>query len=209
MKRYQVLIVDDENLPRKYFKLIIDGSDDYALAGELATATLAKKFCDTTKVDLVLMDVVMKDGYDGLAAAAEIKKEHPDVKILVVTSMPESSYLDRAREIGIDSFWYKEIEDKPLLNVITRTMNGEHIYPDTALVVSIGEAESSDFTTREMEVLRELVNGYTNQEIGEHLGVSVNTVRVHIATLLKKTGCVSRTNLAITAVRSGIVSVYE
>ena len=83
------------------------------------------------------MDVVMRDGISGLEAAERIKKDSPHTKILMVTSMPEVSYLTRARQIGVDSFWYKEEGDLPLLKVMDMTMEGKSVYPDHTPVLRL------------------------------------------------------------------------
>lgn len=209
MDKYRVLVVDDENMHRQLFSMIIKASDSFELAGELSGASMAVNFCKSNRVDLVLMDVVMKAGINGLQAAADLKLLYPGTKILVVTSMPEASFLKRAKEIGVDSFWYKEVEDAPLLDVMTRTMEGEHIYPDNVPVVEFGLAKNTDITDREWDVLRELVYGLSNQEIAERLDMSVNTVKFHLSGLMSKTGCVSRTELAIKAAKSGLIVTSE
>lgn len=209
MEPYKVLIVDDENMHRQLFQMIVQKSENYVLIGELSSAKLVPQFCRDKKIDLVIMDVVMKDDSNGLDAAEEVKKLYPEIKILIVTSMPETTFLKRAREIGVESFWYKEVQDVPLLNVMDRTMAGENVYPDSIPIVTLGLAKNTDLTERELEVLRELVAGCSNQEIGERLFISVNTVRSHISTLLSKTGCVTRTELAIRAAKSGMFVVKE
>lgn len=206
---YNVLIVDDENMHRQLFSMIVERAEDFTLAGELAIASLAPSFVEMHPVDLVIMDIVMKEGEDGLKAAEEIKKIKPSIRILIVTSMPEAGFLKQARLVGVDSFWYKEVEDEPLLNVMRRTMKGESVYPDRALSVPLGLASSTDLTERELDVLRELLNGCSNQEISERLNMSVNTVRFHLSTLLSKTGCTSRTDLAIRAAKSGIIVIRD
>lgn len=170
---------------------------------------MAVDFCKSNKVDLVLMDVVMKDGSNGLQAAEEIKRFSTNIKVLVVTSMPEVSFLRKAKEIGVDSFWYKEVEDAPLLDVMIKTMEGEHIYPDNVPTVDFGLAKNTDITDREWDVLRELVYGLSNQEIAERLDMSANTVKFHLSSLMSKTGCVSRTELAIRAAQSGLIVASE
>lgn len=92
-----------------------------------------------------------------------------------------------------------------MLEVMDRTMAGERIWPDQAPTVSLGLTDSTKLTDREMDVLRCLAKGYGNQEIGDELNMSVNTVRFHLANLLSKTGYTSRTELAIAAAQSGMV----
>ena len=203
---YKVLIVDDQMLPRQYFESIVKNSENYELVDAIASAKVADAYCIGQKVDLVIMDIVMSDGSNGLDAARRIKNSYPDTKILVVTSMPDAAFLETAKAIPVDSFWYKEVQDAPMLEVMDKTMSGEHIWPDTPPIVRIGVAESTEFTEREMEVLRGIAKGYSNQEISEHLNMSVNTVRFHLANIFAKTGYTTRTELAIEAIQSGIVA---
>ena len=201
---YQVMIVDDQTMPRQLFERIIGASDRYEVAVSLDTAKVACAWCAKVQVDLILMDVVMNDGYSGLDAAARIRESFPDIRIVVVTSMPDAMFMQRAREIGVDSFWHKEVQAAPMLEVLDRTMAGERVWPDSPPVTELGLAKSTDFTERELEVLRLLAEGLTDKEIAEKLFVSVTTVRYHVGNLMGKTGFASRTELAVKAVRSGI-----
>ena len=202
---YNVLVVDDQTMPRQLFENIINNSDHYNLVGSVDSASIADVYCAKMKVDLILMDVVMSGGINGIEAAARIKESYPNIKILVVTSMPDGSFLDKAKQAKVDSFWYKEVQDVPLLEIMDRTMAGEHVYPDEAPIVSIGLAKSTDFTSRELEVLRYVAAGYSDKEIAQMLVISYGTVRVHLNNLLQKTACTSRTELAILAAKTGIV----
>ncbi|MCQ2496019.1 MAG: response regulator transcription factor [Lachnospiraceae bacterium] len=205
MVPYNVIIVDDQNMPRQLFETFVNSSKNYNLLYSLKTAKAVDVYCLKYPVDLIIMDVVMNDGSNGLDAAKRIKKQTPNIKIIIVTSMPEVSYIERARQIGVDSFWYKEVEGKPLLEVMDRTMAGEHIFPDSTPVQEIGEAKSVEFTDTELLVLREMTTGATNVEIAEHMNISVNTVKQHIMHMIQKTGCRNRTELAIEARVRGIV----
>lgn len=201
---YKVLIVDDQIISRQLFESFVAASDKYELAASVETAKYADAYCARGKVDLVIMDVVMNDGSNGLDTAARIKASYPKTKIIVVTSMPDAAFLKRAREIGVDSFWYKEVQEAPMLEVMDRTMAGEHIFPDSPPVASIGMAKSTEFTERELDVLRHLAEGLTDKEIADALHLSVTTVRYHVNNLISKTGSSSRTELAVNAVRSWI-----
>lgn len=202
---YKVLVVEDQEMPRQLFEIYIQSSEKYELAESLTSATFAPDICRTQQVDLVLMDVCTALGASGLDAAEEIKRECPQVKIIVVTSMPEFSWLERAKRIGVDSFWYKEVQRDTILHVMDRTMAGERIYPDATPSVSIGKTTNHDFTDRELEILRELISGDSNAEIGERLCVSAGTVKRHVENMLKKTGFHTRTELVAEAGRLGIV----
>ncbi len=200
----RVLIVDDQIVPRQLFESIIAEADRYRLAAAVDTARVADVYCAGGGVDLVLMDIVMKDGSNGLDAAERIKKSYPKIKVIIVTSMPDALFLQRAREIGVDSFWYKEVQALPMLEVMDRTMAGERVWPDRPPVTDFGLCKSGDLTERELEVLRLLAEGLTDKEIADRLFVSVTTVRYHVNNLTGKTGFSTRTELAVNAVRSGI-----
>lgn len=200
----RVLICDDQVISRQLFEMIVNSSENYELVKSLDSAKVADIYCSRGNVDLILMDIVMKD-ISGLDAAEMLKKKYPKIKIIIVTSMPDAEFIKRARLIGVDSFWYKEVQDAPMLDVMDRTMAGEHIYPDSAPVLMLGQTSSTEFTDRELDTLRKLVSGLSDREIAEELGISYNTVRVHITNMLQKTGYSSRTELALKAAKSGIV----
>ena len=202
---YRVLIADDYRMIRQMFSAVIEKSDNFILSGMAADADEALEHCRSNKVDLVLLDVVMGTGMDGLEAAKLIKKASPSTKILLVTSMPEVSYIKRAKEIGIESFWHKEVQEQPLLNVMERTMAGESVYPAQTPEVWLGNTVSTELTGRELDVLRELVGGASNAEIAERLGISERCVKMHITDMLGKTGFKSRLQLAVQARAGGLV----
>lgn len=204
--KYNVLIVDDQLLPRQYFESIINSSEDFNLVASISSAKVADVYCIKNHIDLIIMDIVMADGSNGLEAAENIKNMYPNIKILIVTSMPDANFLNIARNINVDSFWYKEIQEAPMLDVMIRTMNGENVYPDTSPKVKLGIAYNNEFTSREIDVLRAMTEGLSNPEIAEKLEMSVNTVKYHIYNLMSKTGIESRTKLAIEAAKSGIVA---
>lgn len=203
---YRVLIVDDQIISRQLFESFVAASDNYVLAASIDSARVADIYCAGDNIDLVLMDVVMNDGSNGIDAAERIKKISPTTKIIVVTSMPDSQFLKRAKEIGVESFWYKEVQEAPMLDVMDRTMAGEHILPDNPPVTNLGLAKSTDMTKRELDVLRLLAEGLTDKEIADQLFLGITTVRFHVNNLIKKTGLTSRTELAVNAVRSGIIT---
>ena len=207
MNKAKVIIVEDQAMPRELFKLMLDRSDSFELLYALDSASVVNMYCDRYDVDLIVMDVVMGDGSNGLEAAERIKSSHPDIKIIIVTSMPEVSYLERARRIGVESFWYKEKwqSDSDIIEVMERTMSGESIYPDASPAVQFGNVMSTDITEAEIYVLRGLVSGMSNIEIADHLHLSPATVKTHISNMLMKTGFANRTELAIQARTLGLV----
>lgn len=205
MEKVKVMIVDDQFISRQLFEMYVSSSDRYEIIYSIESAAFADAFVLKQSVDLVLMDILMNDGSNGLHAAARIKKNSPVTKIIAVTSMPEYSWMEKAKEIGIESFWYKEAAKETILEVMDRTMDGESVYPDSAPTVKVGLADSTEFTRRELEVLRLMTTGISNGAIAQKLSITENTVKNHIRHMMEKTGCESRTELAIAARVSGIV----
>lgn len=202
---YRVVIAEDFRMIREIFEAAVKQSDDYELAASYPTAQQAVKYFEKDDADLVLMDVLIPGSMNGLDAAERIKKMKPAVKIIIVTSMPELSYEKRAREIGVEGFWQKEVQEQSIQEIMDRTMAGESVYPSERKEIPIGNTVSTDFTDREIEILRELVAGASNREISEKLFVEESTVKMHISNMLQKTGYHSRLELAVKARHYGLV----
>lgn len=204
-KKYKVMVVEDQIMPRQLFEWLINSSENYELAVSIDNAATADIYCLNQHIDLILMDVITKKGASGLEAAERIKQKYPHIKIIIVTSMPECSWMDRAKRIGVESFWYKEMNEASIITLMDRTMAGESVYPETIPQVELGLASGMDFSKRELEVLREMTGGYTNSEIADHLFMSLSSVKTHIQSMLDKTGFHNRTELAVKARESGLV----
>ena len=207
-ERVRVAVVDDQYLARGFFEGLVRMSERYKLAASIPCAEQAITFCDQNPVDLVVMDVMMKHGLDGLTCARSIKASHPEVKIILTTSTAEAEWIEKARRARVESFWFKEYSSTSLTEVMDRTMDGESVYPDSLPNPEFGIARKADLTEREQEVLRELTRNYTNEEIAQRLHISVNTVRNHIQHMLEKTGYKNRIDLAVNAKALGVV-VHE
>lgn len=200
-----VMIVEDQGMTSQWFEMVIEESENYQVVRSIPNADMALFYCQQGNVDLILMDVCTEMDASGLDASEMIKEKFPHIRIIIVTSMPEFSWLERSREIGIDSFWYKTVSKQQLLDLMDRTMKGENIYPDETPELTLGYVTNHDFSYRELEILRELTTGDSNAEIGRRLNISAFTVRNAIRVMMEKTGFRSRTELAVEARRLGIV----
>ena len=204
-EQIRVVVADDQNISRAFFEMYVRADARYQLLVALRSAQEAVGYVETHDVDLVILDVMMRIGVDGLAAAEAIKRSRPQVRIILTTSAAETAWEAQARAIGVEGFWYKEYEVHSLIEMMDRVMAGETVYPSDPPDVSLGKAKRSDLTERELEVLRELTSSLTNEEIAERLNVSVFTVKRHIQNMLQKTGYKNRLDLAINARLLGIV----
>lgn len=201
----KVLIVEDDPMARKLLEIFVSESERYTVAHTIDSASMAELYCIKHEIDLILMDVCTAMNANGLDAAAKIKSSFPEIKIIIITSQPECSFIDRARMIGVDSFWYKESTAEKVISVMDRTMSGESVYPDTTPMLRLGNALSVDFTDKELEVLRELTGGEPDAVIADKLHMSLRTVKAHIQNMRDKTGFRNRTELAVRARECGLV----
>ena len=199
------MIVEDQQMPKTLFSHYINSSNHFYLQIAIENASIADIVCTKMPVDLILMDVVTENGESGLVAAEKIKKKFPNIKIIIVTSMPECSYIKRAKKIGVEGFWYKEINEQPILSIMEKVINGEIVYPEQLQPVKVGLALSNEFTEKELIILRLILGGYSNVEIAQKLGVSPGVIKNHVANMLLKTGFRSRTQLAVRARETGLV----
>ena len=203
--KYSLMIVEDQQMPKTLFSHYINSSKNFYLQVAIENASIADIVCTKMPIDLILMDVVTENGESGLVAAEKIKKKFPNIKIIIVTSMPECSYIKRAKKIGVEGFWYKEINEQPILSIMEKVMNGEIVYPKQHKQVKVGLALSNEFTEKELIILRLILGGYSNVEIAKKLGVSPGVIKNHVANMLLKTGFRSRTQLAVRSRETGFV----
>ena len=203
-KKIRVMVVDDQPTSRHLLEMYVSATPGYELVYSIDSAAAADIYLMKNKIELILMDILMSDGSNGLDAAERIKASYPGIKIIAVTSMPEFSWMQKAKEIGVDSFWYKDAEETSIQDVMNKTMDGVSVYPGNTPTVMLGNAKSSDFTRRELEVLQIITTGATNQEVAEQLGISEHTVKTHVRNMIDKTGYASRTELAIKARVTGL-----
>ena len=205
MAKYKVLLVEDQSLTWQLYEMVLAKNEDYEIVGSIADAQYSEMYCHKYKVDIIIMDVVTRNGSSGLDASERIKRLFPNVKIMMSTSMPEVSFIERAKNIGIESFYYKNYSNMDILECLRRTLDGESIYPLENPVVKIGLADSSDFSAREVEVLRLLMEGETDRQIADALNLSIETVHTRVKNILSKTGYTTRTKLAVAVRESGFI----
>ena len=183
-----VLIVEDSRISRESIEHRLAASSAYTVAASIENAANAEIACMRGRIDLILMDVCTADNESGLKAAAKIKKYRPGIRIVIMTSMPEHSFIQKAKDGKCDGFWYKEYSEMDLIEVCDRVMRGEAVWPASAPVVPIGSTDSRSFTEKELAIIRELAQGHRYEDIAENLHISTNTVKYHIKNIIQKTG---------------------
>jgi len=202
-----VLIVEDQKMAQENMEAIIRSSESYTLAGTIPNAADAELFCMRVRVDLVLMDVCTARDENGIEACAVIKRKFPGIKVIIVTSMAEHTFIEKARQANADSFWYKDASHGELITVMDRTMAGERIFPEKTLEVKLGLSTSYEPTPSELEVLRALMQSTSDEDAATMLNCTKANVRWHVARVLEKTGYRTRTELLIAIARKNLIII--
>ncbi len=203
----RVLIVEEQRMAQENMEAIIKESDTYTLAGIIANAADAELFCMRGGVDLILMDVCTARDESGIEACAVIKKKFRDIKVIIVTSMAEHTFIVKAKEARADSFWYKDASDGELISIMDRTMAGEHIFPDKTPEVKLGLTTSYSLTHHEMDVLRALMQSTSDEDAAGMLGCTKANVRWHLTKILEKTGYRTRMELLIAIAQKNLIII--
>ena len=203
----RVLIVEDQKMAQENMEAIVQSSEDYILAGTISNAADAELVCMHKPVDLILMDVCTAYDESGIEACAIIKKKHPKIKVIIVTSMAEHTFIEKAKEANADSFWYKDASHNELIDMMERTMKGEHIFPDKTPEVRLGLSSSYELTNAEFEVLRALMQSTGDEDAAKMLGCTKANIRWHVGKILEKTGDRTRTELLIAVAQKNLIIV--
>ena len=202
-----VLIVEDQKMAQENMEAIIKTNENYTLAGIIPNAADAELFCMRGGVDLILMDVCTARDESGIEACAVIKKKFPKIKVIVVTSMAEHTFIEKARAARADSFWYKDASHGELISVMDRTMAGERIFPDKTPEVKLGLTTSYELTQSELDVLRALMQSTSDEDAANMLGCTKANIRWHLSKILDKTGYRTRMELLIAVAQKNLIIV--
>jgi NarL family two-component system response regulator LiaR len=211
MDTIRVLIADDHPIVRDGLRTLISTEPGLELVGEAANGVEAVAKAKTTRPDVILMDLVMPIK-NGIEAISEIKRDNPQVSILVLTSFSEEDKVFPAIRAGALGYILKDTTPQQLLQAIYDVHRGEaSLHPSIALqlIREINQPSNlplaaDPLTESELEVLRLLAQGLTNQEIAERLVRSEWTIRTHVRNILSKLHVANRTQAALYALREGL-----
>lgn len=226
----RVALVDDQQLVRAGFRMLIDSQPDLSVVAEAGDGADAIRTLGTTAADVVLMDVRMPV-LDGIAATSELTRTHPDLKIIVLTTFDLDEYVMAAIRAGASGFLLKDAPPDELLGAIRTVSSGEAVIAPSAtkrllehLVTGGGPAmlgtatapepvvrpedqrAIESLTAREREVLEAIARGLSNQEIAAEFFVSEATVKTHVSRVLAKLGARDRVQAVVLAYETGVVA---
>ena len=201
----RVLIVDDHQVVRLGLRSLLGHTSGFRVVGEAGTVAEALAMAEQAKPDVVLMDIRLPDG-SGVEACREIKKRHPDMRIVMLTSYSDEEAIVGSVMAGANGYLLKQADSDQLTRAIREAAAGESSLDPRAagtlltqfreLSAKQAEAELAGLTDRERRMLALIAEGYTNRAIGEVLHLSEKTVRNHVSQLLRKLGFQRRSQAA-------------
>jgi NarL family two-component system response regulator LiaR len=211
MKKIRILVVDDESVVREGVVAILSYQSDIEVVGEATDGLAAVEIARETKPDVILLDMVMPK-QDGLATIPKIKELVPEARILVLTSFAESDRVYQSIKAGAIGYLLKDATRVQLLQAIRDVARGQaSIHPSVAMKV-IHEIDhpsevlytADPLTPRELDTLRLIARGLSNQEIAKTMMVHERTVAKYVSNVLDKLHLANRTQAALYAIREGI-----
>ena len=215
MTPIRILITDDHIIVREGLRLILETADGLEVVGEAADGAECLRLLPDLAPDVVLMDLQMP-GMDGITAIGHLRREHPEIAIVILTTFNEDEMMLRGLQAGARGYLLKDTDRQSLLDTITAAARGETLLKPEILsrVLTLKQAptatpaptkEESPLTDRELEVLRAVALGERNKEIAYKLGISERTVKAHLTSIYNKFGVDSRAAAAAIATQNGLL----
>jgi len=208
-----VLLVDDHEMVRIGLAAVLDTEDGIEVVGEASNGHDGIRFAESYKPDVVLMDLVMEP-IDGVETTRQILEVHPDCKVIVLTSFIDDSKLYPVIEAGAFSYLLKTSRATEIANAIRAAVRGQSVIEAQVAAKMMNRLRQpkvepanvlhDQLTDREMDVLKGVARGLSNQEIADELFIGVKTVKFHITNIFNKLEVEDRTQAAIYAHKHGI-----
>jgi two-component system, NarL family, response regulator LiaR len=208
-----ILLVDDHSVVRMGIAAYFNTLPDFDVIGEAGSGVEAVQFVEQYAPDVVLMDLLIP-GMDGIEATRQIKRSSPRTQVIILTSHHDDEHIFPAIRAGALSYLLKDIDPDDLAMAVRQAHAGEAVLNPRVAARMVKEVQGvredkanpfTELTDREMDVLRLIADGRSNQEIAEILVISEKTVKSHVSNLLSKLHLADRTQAAVYAWREGIV----
>lgn len=216
MSKIRVLIADDHDIVRFGIVTVLNASTQVDVVGEVANGEEALQAFTSIRPDVCLLDISMP-GMSGIETATEIRKQHPDAAILILTMHENEEYLNQAIKAGASGYILKQSSIKELVAAIQEVHNGKTVFSEPIAklmadqyvrqAISGHSSKQSDairLTRREKEITKLIADGKTSQEIADVLFISPRTVEAHRANLMQKLGLKNTAALVRYAVANGL-----
>jgi NarL family two-component system response regulator LiaR len=207
MNPIRIALVDDHRIVRRGLSAYFAAQPDITVVGEASSGEEALQLAESWQADVIVIDVLMPGGIDGIETTRRLKRLLPRTQIIILSGYADDARVIGALRAGAITYVEKDSQPEQLLEAVRGAVQGKAIFEPTLMqrILQAQTMKSSDvLTEREREVLRLLAEGLTNAEIAVRLSVSEETVKTHVAGILRKLGLAHRTQAAIYALRNGL-----
>ncbi|WP_028459588.1 response regulator transcription factor [Chloroflexus sp. Y-396-1] len=208
MNPIRIALIDDHRIVRRGLSAYFAAQPDIIVVGEASSGEEALQLAESWQADVIVIDVLMPGGIDGIETTRRLKRLLPRTQIIILSGYADDARVIGALRAGAITYVEKDSQPEQLLEAVRGAVQGKAIFEPTLMqrILQAQTMKSSDvLTERESEVLRLLAEGLTNAEIAVRLSVSEETVKTHVAGILRKLGLAHRTQAAIYALRNGLV----
>lgn len=203
--KIKLMIVDDHPMVREGMVVLLESIGDFEVVGNAGDGETGIKLCAEKKPDVVLMDMIMPGGMDGVTATRLMHEQCPNTRIIAVTASRDEAIISNVMKAGAISYILKDVSIYELAQAIRSAFNGKQTIAAEALTSLIASRRQPqklgfDLTTREYTVLRLMMGGFNNREIAEQLMISKSTVKNHITHIFAKLNTKNRTRAIAVAI---------
>jgi len=208
-KKYRVIIADDHSLFRQGLKLILTELNNIEVIADVPNGKELLEIAGILEPDLIIMDINMPF-LNGIEASKILARDHPEIKILVVSMYGDEQYYNSVIENGVKGFILKDADNSELKTAIRDILNGKTYFSQELLLRLIRNRQTPsniNLTSREQEILELICQGLGTAEISAKLFLSDRTIENHKANLFAKTGCKNSLSLVIFAFKNNLVSL--
>jgi len=205
-KKINVMIADDHSIVRMGIAAMLKYQADIEVTGEAEDGEEAVRLAETLRPDVVIMDLVMQK-MDGATATETIKKLHPEVKVIVITTFWNSADVTRAISKGASGAIMKGVSSEELVKAIRDVAAGQTVFSPEILQFVQEKQETPEFTERQQEILHSVSRGLTNADIAKMFGISVDGVKRHLLAIFRKLGAANRSEAVTIAIRHHILKI--
>jgi DNA-binding NarL/FixJ family response regulator len=216
-EKFNILIVEDHELTRFGFITAFEGVKFINNIFEASSAEEGIEICDNNDIDLIIMDLGLPE-MNGIEATRVIKSKHNDIKVVIFTSHNDDNEVLDSIKAGANAYCSKEIKPQRLIDVVRSVLDGAAWFDPSVSRLILQSAATTDhvneetkqntdynLTAREEQILKLITQGFGNTDIAAELALSVNTTKVHVASILKKLEVNDRLQAALKAIREKIV----
>lgn len=206
MKKIRVLVADDHAIVRMGLIALLAIDGDIEVVGEAEDGAEAVRLAESTKPDVVVMDIMMPV-MDGIAATAEIVKRVPGAKVLVLTTSNSSDDYSRALAAGARGIVVKRAANMELLSSIRKVADEKTVMSPEARLLMQEDPPAPKFTDRQLGIIHSMMRGLTNHEIATQFNITPDCVKAHIKRVCNKIGAANRTEAVVIAIRKHLLKI--